>query len=429
MLAVLALALSSGAFVANEDKHPAVNTEPPLRPKPPRGAKPLHELRQQTVATWQKRLQEEPENPRAWAELGQAYMSLARANGERNLYADAEPALRRALELSAAPDSFTRRALATCLLLQLRLKEAADFIDQSARLLPKDGAFLALQGDLFLAEGRYEEAAKQFARYEKTEGGSHASARLAHLEMLHGNWVRARELLQACTGEPVIDPESPAWLCVQLGLIDLNTGNLQSARQLFGEALQWAPQWPYALLPLARCEELLGDLSAARGCLNEAHKVSRTAEVMLPLARVEGALGNANRAALLHNEALRLLQVRLTMDDKAALRPFALALLHAGAKPEAALEYAAQDVALREDIYSCAVLAWARSANGLHKEALEALARALRLNTRDATLWLAAERVYRAAGEGAKADEALKRAHEINPFTKGREAQWLAGWR
>lgn len=429
LFALLALALSSGAFVAHVAPEPADKPVSKARPQPPGGARALHIARKQVIENCQVRAQNTPDDPRAWALLGAAYLDLARATGDRNLYADAEPALRRALELSEAPDALARESLATCLLLQLRLKEAAEFIDESIKLLPQHAAFTALKGDVFLALGQYEEAAQQYAHYGARESGDRCTVRLAHLEIVRGDPARARAMLEATANAHVVDAESPAWLCVQLGLIDLNAGNLSNARAEFSEALQWAPLWHSALLPLARCEELMGDLEAARLHLNDAHSVSRTPVVMLALARVEGALGNYNRAALLHSEALRLLQVRLTLDDAAALRPFALALLHAGAKPEAALEYAAQDVALREDIYSCAVLAWARSANGLHKEALEALARALRLNTRDATLWLAAERVYRSAGEGAKADEALRRAHEINPFTKGRESQWLAGWR
>jgi cytochrome c-type biogenesis protein CcmH/NrfG len=98
-------------------------------------------------------------------------------------------------------------------------------------------------------------------------------------------------------------------------------------------------------------------------------------------------------------------------------------------KPEFALELAAQDVAARDDIFSWAVLAWARAQNGLKVPALEALAKALRLDTPDASLWLLAERVYAASDEPKKAEAALGRAREINSLVKGHEAEWLYAWR
>ncbi len=429
LMGLLALALSSGTFTGNFN-HAANSSDDSPESKPPTDPEPLHEKWKKAVAIYQQRVQNDPQSHIEKRNLGQAYMALARATGDHVLYGDAEPMLRSSLEIMPLANTEAQSALATCLLMQHRFKEALEFIEKAAAQSPTATLFIALRGDALLGLGRYNDAEAAFAAYAKLAPGAHSKARLARICELRGNLPRARRLMLEVRAElSDWEFESQAWVRVQLGLIDLNEGRLEIARKEFAAALHWTPNWPTALQFLARCEEIAGEFDKAREHLNAAAEVSRTPETLLPLARVEKALGNANRGELLHGEAMRHFQKHLSMGETSHLRNHATALLQFKEKPEFALELAAQDAAARDDIFSWTVLAWARSANGLHAAALEAMQKALRLDTPDACLWLVAARVYEAAGEARRAQAALARAHEINPLVKGHETEWLNAWR
>ncbi len=429
LLGLLALALSSGVYTANAPHQPE---EPALPPeaRPPVNAEPLHEKWKKAVEICQQRVQNDPQNHLEKRALGQAYMALARATGDQLLYSDAEPMLRSSLEIMPRQNAEAQSALATCLLMQHRFKEALEFVEKCEAQTPDDHLFTALRGDALLGLGRYEDAEIAFNDYSRQAAGPHSKARLARICVLRGNLERARKLMLEVKHElGDAEYESQAWVRVQLGLIELNTGGLEAARAAFASALKWAPNWPTALQFLARCEEVAGEFNKAREHLNAAAEVSRTPETLLPLSRIEKALGNFARGELLRNEAMRRFQAQLKIGETSRLRNHATALLQFNEKPEFALELAAQDVAARDDIFSWAVLAWARSANGMHATALEALGKALRLDTPDACLWLLAARVYGLAGETGKAEAARARAQNINPLVKGHEDEWLNAWR
>jgi tetratricopeptide (TPR) repeat protein len=429
LMVLLALALSSGAFVGNSSHATNEASEPP-EAKPPADPERLHEKWKKAVAIYQQRVQNDPQSHLDKNALAQAYMALARATGDHALFSDAEPMLRRSLEIMPRQNIEAQSALATCLLMMHRFTEALAFIEKAETETPGERLFSALRGDALLGLGRYDDAEEAFNIYAKQSPGPHAKARLARICELRGNLARARKLMLEVRVElGDWEIESQAWVRVQLGLIDLNEGRLEQARKEFADALLWTPDWPTALQFLARCEEIAGEFESARKHLNTAAEVSRTPETILPLARVEKALGNSNRGELLRAEAMRHFQVHLGMGETSHLRNHATALLQFKEKPELALELAAQDVAARDDIFSWAVLAWARSANGLHAAALEALGKALRLDTPDACLWLLAAHVYEAAGEAKKAEAAVARARAINPLVKGHEAEWLNAWR
>src|SRR5262249_47188188 len=80
-----------------------------------------------------------------------------------------------------------------------------------------------------------------------------------------------------------------------------------------------------------------------------------------------------------------------------------------------ALDLARQDLRVRQDVYAYDTLAWALCKNKRYKEAAEATTEALKLGTKDASLFYHAGMIYAGLGEKEKARDYLQKALDLNP--------------
>jgi tetratricopeptide (TPR) repeat protein len=106
---------------------------------------------------------------------------------------------------------------------------------------------------------------------------------------------------------------------------------------------------------------------------------------------------------------------QMDRDDPAYDRELALYYCNHDRQLPRALELARRDLLARQDIYAYDTLAWALFKNGHHREAEEAIAKALKLGTRDATLFYHAGLIYQQIGNLDKARDYLNRALAVNP--------------
>jgi tetratricopeptide (TPR) repeat protein len=80
-----------------------------------------------------------------------------------------------------------------------------------------------------------------------------------------------------------------------------------------------------------------------------------------------------------------------------------------------ALDFARQELDIRQDIYAHDLLAWALYKNGRPEEALVAITEALQQGTQDAKLFFHAGMIYHRLGDVAQAKIYLERALALNP--------------
>ena len=97
-------------------------------------------------------------------------------------------------------------------------------------------------------------------------------------------------------------------------------------------------------------------------------------------------------------------------------RAWSLALLDHDRRVPELLRKAEDEIAVRQDVYGWDLLAWALHKSRREAEAADAMAKALSLGTRDATLFYHAGMIENARGHRSLARDWLERALAVNPY-------------
>ena len=139
------------------------------------------------------------------------------------------------------------------------------------------------------------------------------------------------------------------------------------------------------------------------------HSVTLALAVMSDAALASGDSAQAEEYA-------RVMEVSVRRQAGALHRGWGLFLLDRGRRIDQVAAQAAHDLEARPDIYGYDLLAWALHGQGRDAEAARAMAGALRLGTRDATLFYHAGMIERAAGNLSAARAYLRRALAVSRY-------------
>ncbi len=344
--------------------------------------------------------------------LGSLLLQQAIESGDDGLFEAVEEEYRVALAM--APDDVANQlGLASALAAQHRFGDAADLIEAVLELQPDNIDALAAMGDAYLSLGRYDEAAAAHQELARLVSAPAATARLAHLEELHGNPQRALELLESAALEMHLSDalaDDLAWYLTRLAELYFQTGNLEASARHAEVALEVAPRTLFALGQLARAR-------ASQGRLDEAISASERLVAQQPHPELLGQLGDLyalagkqGEAADLYDQVIGIAPTAGSVED----RPLGRFLADHDIEPEQALRRAERDVVLRPDIEAHDLHAWALYRNGRFEEAAEAIDRALRLGTRRADFYYHAGLIYGALGDIDRSISLLQDALAIN---------------
>jgi tetratricopeptide (TPR) repeat protein len=272
-----------------------------------------------------------------------------------------------------------------------------------------------LLADLDVQHGRVGDAA---ARYKAVIGKHRSWAALAGLARLHfkfGDSARADRLYaEAADQLTAKEMRSFAWLELQRGVLDLAHGRNEEAQRHYARAGRAFSGWWLV-------DEHRAELLANQGNLEEAAALyERIAE--MPRPELHQALGQL--CVLMERPGRaksHFVQARAGYLDSVRrggvhyfhhLAHFYSEAMEDGAK---AVDWARRDLALRENCFTQAALAWALLRVGQISEAAEWMDRALASGVEDAHLHAQASAVYQAGGNGARASRCLEHARAISP--------------
>ena len=349
----------------------------------------------------------------AYDGLGLAYQQRARETADFSYYARSEQALRTALRLRPG-DVLATSGLGSLALSRHEFRKGLELGRRAERLGPGLARNLGVVGDALLELGRYEEAFRTFDRMAALRPGIASYARVAYARELLGDRPGALAAMRLALGPAQGLPEPTAWVRVQLGKLRFGGGDVAGAGRDFRLALAAFPGSPYALDGLARVEAAQGRTALAIG-----HARRAVAAVPLPefvstlgdLLQASGRTAEARRQQALVGTIERLLGANGVRTD------LETALFDAdhGLRLSAALTRARAGQAERPSIAGDDTLSWVLARNGRCEEAVGYSERALRLGTRDASLFFHRGYAERCAGRPAQARRWFARALELNP--------------
>jgi len=369
-----------------------------------------------TIVICQKILQVRPDDAAIYYKLGDGYVEKGRETGDITYYDLASQSLQHALKLE--PDlGPARRHLAYVLYSLHDFAGAARESRSAIELDPRDSNAYGVLGDTQLETGQYDAAAKTYTQMAAIKDDLYSYSRRSGLETIRGdNSSAIADLTRAIAiglrdGAPA---EAIAWAATRLAEDYFLLGKLDEAAAQDQAALATDPGYYRAL-------SSLGQVRAAQGRLDEAVGLYRGAISVIPLPEYAAALGDvyakmgrrqdAQRQRELVEFIARLNTINRVLYNRVLVDYYADHDL----EHQQAIDLAAREFAVRQDIYGHDALAWALYRGGKAAEALPHIVAALRFQTTDARLYFHAGMIYLALGRNDLARARLARALAINP--------------
>jgi tetratricopeptide (TPR) repeat protein len=368
------------------------------------------------VSYYQRLLQRNPKNARAYYGLGDALIRKARETGDPSYFNRAEEALKKSLEINPK-NAGAMRHLAYVFYSRHEFKPAAVHARKAIARDATDGDAYGILGDALMETGQYEEAEDAYREMMQQEASLYSYSRRAGLKSLRGDSSGAMADLEraVAAGKAAKQPaESIAWAQWQLGSDRFNLGDLQKAESYYRQSLATYPNYYRALAGLAQ-------VRAAQQRYDEAIDLYGQAVAILPMPEYIAARGDLYKRIGKSIEARKQYELVETIGKLSALnqalynRELAYFYADHDIKLAEGLKLAERELDYRRDIYAYDVLAWNLYKNEKAGEAREAINQALRLGTKDAKLFYHAGMIYYRLGDEANARKYLKSALATNP--------------
>ncbi len=369
-----------------------------------------------SIALFQRTLARKPADAETWYRLGDAYAQRARETGDPADWDKAERALARCLDLAPAHAGAVRH-LAFVKSSTHDFAAALEHARRAVALAPDDAAAHGVLGDASLELGRYDDAERAFETMMRLKPDLAALARRSGLRSLRGDTEGAVADLRRAIEAGMVDgrpPEHVAWAQWQLGMDLFALGDLAGAEESHRAALATYPVYHRALAGLAQ-------VRMAQRRPDEAIAFYGQALAVIPLPEYAAALGDVHASQGRADEARRQYDLVEYIGRVGAAgaalynRELASFLADHDREPDRALALARREIEARQDVGAWELLAWALHKAGRSREALDPLARALALGTRDARLFYRAGMIHLGAGDTAGARDFLARALAANP--------------
>jgi tetratricopeptide (TPR) repeat protein len=370
---------------------------------------------ERAVAYYREQITLHPEVIGNHVELAQLFLQEARVTGNHHEYL---PKAERLLEeaLARQPDHLDAMTTKASLVMTLhRFSEAELLVLDVLRRDPFNIAAHGILCDAQIETGKYDLALKTCEKMMTIRPDLRSYSRTSYLRELHGDLHGAQEAMMAAANAGMWGQENRAWALCTLASLYFQEGKPDTAEYLFSGVLEERPGYPPALHGLARVE-------CARGRTDEAERLLLKAQEIMPghafleeLAALYSIRGDTERARKMREAVLDDLRVD-ERDGMNVDREFAAFCSDQGIRLEEALERAKKEYDRRpENIEALDTYAWALHKNGLTKEAVPYMERALRLNSQNPTLHYHAGMIYYTTGLMEQARKHLRHMLQTNP--------------
>lgn len=368
----------------------------------------------QTVEQLQRDLERVPGNYPAWSALGLAYVEQARVTADPTLYARAEGAFAKALELRPDDNDAALTGQATLAAARHDFAEALALTDRALAVNAYSPTTWAVRSDALTELGRYDEARDAVQRLlDLSPDGVDALTRASYALELRGDVDRARAALEQAA-EEATRPADVAFAQQYLGQLAWHDGDLLAAREAYEAGLAVDPTSPALFAGRAQVTAAEGDTAAAVDELRRVVERLPAPEHLVALGELLEATGD-EQAAEEQYTVVRATQQLYAANGQDVDSELALFEADHG-DPATAVRLAARAYAARPDsVHVQDAYAWALHAAGRSAEALPVARAAARLGLRSPSFAYHLGEIEAAAGDPARARAALQRALDLNP--------------
>jgi tetratricopeptide (TPR) repeat protein len=373
------------------------------------------DIRDRDIAFYGRRAARDPEGAADRAQLAGLYLQRARERGGVADYRRAEAWARRSLARRDSRNGKAQLVLASSLLARHRFDDALAAAESLVAMDSTPLGYRALLGEIQMELGDYAAARRTYAGLASARRHLAVAPRLARWAELTGRPAEARHILEAALADARdrtdLPAEQVAWFHLRVADLHLRHGRLDEAGLFLRDGLALAPDDARLLAARARLE-------AGRGRWRRAARWGERALAVAPDIATLSLVGDAWAAA---GDSTRALEFwgRAEAAGPANPEPFnrqwTLFLLDHARRLEQTRDLLRSEVAERDDVYGWDQLAWALHLTGDRVGADTAIARALRLGTRDAMLFYHAGRIALASGDTGRARRHLEDALRVDP--------------
>ena len=256
---------------------------------------PSWSTNEQMVSAMEEKLKQDPDNVKANAMLGQAYLQRARENGDPGFYTKAEILFERALKKQPR---FVEALLGKASLLMARHNfREAQWIAMKA--IETDSDVVASYGiltDALVQLGEYDDAIRTLETMVRRKPNLSSYSRVSYIRELHGDTEGAIQAMKMAIDSGAPHAENTAWCMVQLGNLYSKDGKWDEAAEQYQFALIRFPEYAHAIAGLARVAEARGDLTLAVEHYRNAMDRIPLPEFAIALAHVYQRMGRNDDA-------------------------------------------------------------------------------------------------------------------------------------
>jgi tetratricopeptide (TPR) repeat protein len=365
------------------------------------------------IAAYQKLLAESPADPKIQAGLAEAYIQKLRETTDF-AYLNRASALVEKM-LSADPKSYDgRRIAAEIETHRHNFPKAAQLAEELTGQNPSDTGALGMLGDSLMEMGQYAAADKAYRRMLELGPNLASYNRIAYHRFVTGQSGEALAWMNLAVqaGSPI--PENLAWCLVEFGDMLFKTGHAENARAMYDRALDTLPGYHRAYAALGRFHAAAGDYALAADNFQKAQAVIPLPDYAAALETLYGKLGKPAEAAK-QRALVEVIDKLGAANGEKGNRMLAVVYADENRNLRRAVELAQGELATRKDVYTYDALSWALFRSGRQKEAEEASAKAMALDTPEPLFLYHAGLIALGGGRTAEGQDWLRRALALNP--------------
>lgn len=364
-----------------------------------------------TIAALQDTLRRVPGDHTSWAALAVAYVEQARVDGDASLYAKANDAAARSLEIEPTDNFSALAAQAAIAAARHEFDVALAKAEQALAINPRDLPALAIRVDALNELGRYADQLTALREADRLQPSTPIAARYSYAFELRGDLDRALEiLLDASENGSRADK---AYVLTLAADILRKQGRLEEARRELDTVQAAVPDYLPARVSEARLAVARGDLEGAVVVWREVVARLPLPEYLTELGELLDHLGRPDEAQAQFDVVRATIQL---LEASGVSTDLETALFEADhGSPARALTQARAEWRRRTSVHVADALAWALHRSGREREALGLTRLATRLESPEARFWIHRGAIEAALGMRRPALTHLRRGLDTDP--------------